>query len=812
MQSSMSVETGAKHARAQIRKVAVCGAGVMGAQIAAHCVNAGIPVVLFDLAAKEGDRSAVARRGIAQLKKLNPAPLGSDDLAELITPANYDDDLSLLADCDLVIEAIAERLDWKRDLYQKLAPALRPEAIIASNTSGLSITALSEALPEALQHRFCGVHFFNPPRYMTLVELIPTQDTQPELLDALETFLVSALGKGVVRARDTPNFIGNRIGVFGILSVFAQAEKFGLTYEQVDDLTGARLGRAKSGTFRTADVVGLDTLAHVVRTMQDQLPNDPFHAHFGVPAVVQGLVEQGALGQKTGAGFYRKEGKAILRLDPAKQTYVPADAKVDDAVAQILAERDPAKKLRALHDSDHPQAQFLWAILRDSFHYSAVHLADIAATARLLDLAMKWGFGHAQGPFEIWQTAGWREVANWIVDDIKAGKALSTAPLPDWVLRGPVWEAQGVHTQAGSWNPSERRFEGRSTLPVYDRQVGAPRLIGEAASLDQAMVYEDEAVQCWTLPAPHPRDVLIVSFKTKMHTLNPAVVRGIMHAVDLAEASYQALVIGHLDDPFSAGADLKAMLPAFAEGGAQALEPIEREMQDMVLRLRYAQVPVVAALAGMALGGGCELSVHCARRVAHLETYIGLVEVGIGLVPGAGGLTYCARRAAELQAEAAPEAPLLAFLKKFALAVASAQVSRSALDARKIGYLLPSDPIVMNRHELLFVAVREAQMLALSGWRPPIPRPFPVAGRDGIATLKAQLLNMKVGGYISEYDFIVAEKVAEVMCGGDVDPGSLVDEAWMLKRERAAFLDLLVRSKTQERIAGMLKTGKPLRN
>jgi 3-hydroxyacyl-CoA dehydrogenase len=784
----------------------------MGAQIAAHCVNAGIPVVLFDLAAKEGDRSAAARRGIAQLKKLNPAPLASDDLAQLITPANYDDDLPLLADCDLVIEAIAERLDWKRELYQKLAPALRPDAIVASNTSGLSITQLAEALPEALRHRYCGVHFFNPPRYMALVELIPTHDTQPQLLDELEAFLVSALGKGVVRARETPNFIGNRIGVFGILSVFTQAEKFGLSYEQVDDLTGARLGRAKSGTFRTADVVGLDTLAHVIRTMQDQLPQDPFHAHFGVPAVVQGLVDQGALGQKTGAGFYRKEGKAILRLDPAKQTYVPADAKIDDAVAAILGERDPAKKLQALHDSDHPQAQFLWAILRDSFHYSAVHLADIAATARQVDLAMKWGFGHAQGPFEIWQAAGWREVADWIVDDIKTGKALSSTPLPDWALRGPVWEAQGVHTQAGSWNPRERRFEGRSTLPIYERQIGAPRLVGEAPSLDRAMVYEDEAVQCWTLPAPHPHDVLIVSFKTKMHTISPAVVRGIVHAVDLAEASYQALVIGQLDDPFSAGADLKAMLPAFAEGGAQAVEPIEREMQDMVMRLRYAQVPVVAALAGMALGGGCELSVHCARRVAHFETYIGLVEVGIGLVPGAGGLAYCARRAAELQAEAAPEAPLLAFLKKFALAVASAQVSKSALDARNMGYLLPSDPIVMNRHELLFVAVREAQMLALSGWRPPMPRPFPVAGRDGIATLKAQLLNMRVGGYISEYDFIVAEKVAEVICGGDVDPGSLVDEAWMLKRERAAFLDLLVRSKTQERIAGILKTGKPLRN
>ncbi|GAB2887526.1 3-hydroxyacyl-CoA dehydrogenase NAD-binding domain-containing protein [Paralcaligenes ginsengisoli] len=795
-----------------LRKVAVCGAGVMGAQIAAHCVNAGVPVVLFDLPAKEGDKSGIAKRAIAQLKKLNPAPLGTPQLAELITPANYADDLNLLADCDLIIEAIAERLDWKRDLYHQLAPAIKPQAIIASNTSGLSITALSQALPEQLRHRFCGVHFFNPPRYMPLVELIPTADTEPALLDDLETFLVSQLGKGVVRAKDTPNFVGNRIGVFGILSVFAQAEKFGLPYDLVDELTGKRLGRAKSGTFRTADVVGLDTLAHVVRTMQDQLPDDPFHAHFGVPPVVAALIEKGALGQKTGAGFYRKEGKAILRLDPAKGEYVPADSTIDEGVAAILAERDPAKRLKALRESDHPQAQFVWAVLRDGFHYSAVHLADIADTARQVDQAMTWGFGHAQGPFEIWQSAGWCEVAGWIAEDIKAGKALSSAPLPGWVTRGPVWDAQGVQTAEGSWNPRTQKFQPRSDLPVYRRQIAAPRLVGEPDSLNDTVVFENEAIKCWTLPAPHPQEVLILSFKSKMHTLGPDVVRGIAQAVDLAEASFKALVIGQLSEPFSAGADLKAMLPVFAAGGAAAVEPIEREMQDMVLRLRYAQVPVVAALAGMALGGGCELSVHCARRVAHFETYIGLVEAGIGLVPGAGGLTYCARRAAELQAEGAPDAPLLVFLKKFALAVASAQVSRSALDARQIGYLQTSDTVVMNRYELLYVAVREAQAMAESGWRAPIPRTFPVAGRDGTATLKAQLLNMKVGGYISDYDFVVAEKVAYVMCGGDVDPGSLVDEAWMLALEREAFLGLLTQAKTQERIAGILKTGKPVRN
>lgn len=796
----------------RIRKVAVCGAGVMGAQIAAHCVNAGVPVVLFDLPAKQGEKNGIVLKALAQLKKLNPAPLGHPGLADLITPANYEDDLHLLADCDLLIEAIAERLDWKQDLYRKLAPAIQAHTMIASNTSGLSITSLSEVLPEQLRHRFCGVHFFNPPRYMNLVELIPTASTDPALLDTLETFLVTSLGKGVVRAKDTPNFIGNRIGVFGILSVFAQAKKFGLLYEQVDVLTGTRLGRAKSGTYRTADVVGLDTLAHVIGTMQEQLPEDSFRAHFVAPSELSELIEKGALGQKSGAGFFQKKGKDILRYEQRSQEYVPADGEVAEQVLTLLAERDPGKKLQALRDSSHPQAQFVWAVLRDIFHYSAVHLADIADNARQLDLAMKWGFGHEQGPFEIWQAAGWRQVAEWITEDIAAGKALSDQALPEWAVRGPVWEAQGVHTAAGSWNPHEHRFEGRSKLAVYGRQIGAPLLVGEHSTLESKTVFEDPSVRCWTLLKPHPEDVLILSFKSKMHTLSPEVVEGVRKAIDLAEQSYQALVIGHIDDPFSAGADLKAMLPAFEQGGVQAIDRIEKDMQDMVMRVRYAQVPVVAAVSGLALGGGCELLVHCAHRVAHFESYIGLVEVGIGLIPGAGGMSYCARRAAQLRATDAPDVPLLAYLKRFALSVASAQVSRSAIDAQEMGYLLEGDQLVMNRHELLFIATRQAAALAQAGWRPPIPRPFPVAGRDGIATLKAQLMNMKVGGYISDYDFHIAEHVATVLCGGDVDPGSLVDEQWMLELERRSFLALLQNPKTQERIMGMLNTGKPVRN
>jgi 3-hydroxyacyl-CoA dehydrogenase len=793
----------------RIRRIAVLGAGVMGAQIAAHAINAGIPVVLFDLPAKEGDKSAIARRAILALAKQNPAPLALPESAALIEPANYDEHLDRLADCDLVIEAIAERLDWKQSLYEKIAPALPTHAVLATNTSGLSVAALAQVLPTQLRPRFCGVHFFNPPRYMPLVELIAAPDTEAGLLDRLETFLVSGLGKSVVRAKDTPNFIGNRIGVFGILAAMVQAERHGLSYDVVDELTGTRLGRAKSGTFRTADVVGLDTLEHVIRTMQEGLPDDPFHPVFATPPVLSALLQQGALGQKAGAGFYRKNGRDILRLDPASRQYVPADGRLDEEAAAALAQRDPAQRMKALHDGKGAQARFVWALLRDTFHYAAVHLADIADTARELDQAMRWGFAHAQGPFEVWQAAGWREVAAWIRDDIEAGRALSSVPLPDWVFEGPVAQAGGVHTPHGSWSPRAAAFQPRRDLPVYRRQLHPPRLVGEGSPAGGKTVHEDESLRLWV--APGADDILVASFKTKMHTISPAVTAGLFQAVAMAESRYRGLVVWQYGEPFSAGADLQAMLPAFMQGGAAAIEPMERQLQQLSLRLRYAQVPTVFALAGLALGGGCELAVHAAARVAHLETYIGLVEVGVGLVPGAGGLTYCARRAAEEQ-RLAPTAPPLDFLGKYAETVAGAKVSRSAQEALRLGYLRDADPIVMNANELLYVAVRHASAMADAGWRPPLRAPFPAAGRDAAATLTAKLVNLRDGGFISAYDFELGRSVVEVLCGGDVDAGTPIDEEWMLALERRAFLRLLAQPKTQERIVGMLKTGKPVRN
>jgi 3-hydroxyacyl-CoA dehydrogenase len=793
--------------RFQVRKVAVLGAGVMGAQIAAHLVNVNVPVILFDLPAKEGAKNAIVTKAIDGLKKLKPAPLGNAADASLIGQANYEEHLDQLKDCDLIIEAIAERMDWKRDLYQKIAGHIAPHAIVASNTSGLSITALSEALPEEIQPRFCGIHFFNPPRYMALVELIATPTTNPDILDQLETFVTTGLGKGVVRAKDTPNFIANRVGIAGMLATMIEADKFGLSYDVVDDLTGKKFGRASSGTFRTADVVGLDTMAHVIKTLQDNLADDPFYPTYQTPEVLQALIAKGALGQKTGAGFYRKQGKEIQRLDPQQADYVSAGGQADEIIGRIL-KKPPAERLKLLRESKNPQAQFLWAILRDGFHYCAVHLGDIASSAREIDQAMRWGFGWAQGPFEIWQQAGWTTIANWIQQDIDAGQALSTAPLPAWVTSGPVAEKQAVHTPEGSWSASQNRYVPRSTLPVYQRQHAPERLAGEAPSNSGRTLQEDDSIRLWTLD----EQVLIASFKTKMHTLGPGVISGLNQAVALAEAQFKGLVIWHEQGPFSAGADLQAMLPAFMAGGAKAIEPEEKKLQDMVLRLRYANVPVVAAIHGLALGGGCEMAVHCARRVAAMESYIGLVEVGVGLIPGGGGLTYITRRAAEMAAAGNAGADLLTFLKDGFTSAATAKVSTSAIEARQMGWLTDGDIVVPHKDELLFVAITQAASLFDSGYRPPTRRPIPVAGRSGIATFQSQLVNLRDGGFISQHDFQIASRIAEVVCGGPVEAGSLVTEDYLMTLERQRFCALLDNPKTQERIMGMLQTGKPVRN
>jgi 3-hydroxyacyl-CoA dehydrogenase len=821
-----------------VRKAAVLGAGVMGAQIAAHLVNADVATLLFELPAQEGDPNANVLKAIENLGRLEPGPLALPSRARHIQPANYAQHLDRLKECDLVIEAISERMDWKADLYRKVAPHLAARTVFATNTSGLSVNRLAQALPPELRPHFCGAHFFNPPRYMHLVELIECNDTRPAVLDGLEEFLVTTLGKGVIRAKDTPNFIANRVGVFSMLATVHHAERLGLGFDMVDALTGTLIGRPRSATFRTVDVVGLDTFAHVVHTMKAALTGDPWHRYYEVPGWLGELIDEGALGQKTRRGVYQKRGNEIHVFDPASKQYRVAAGKVDETVAEILRNRNVAERFARLRASTHPQARFLWSVFRDCFHYCSVHLAEIARNARDLDLAIRWGFGWRQGPLETWQAAGWRQVGDWISEDVAAGKTMAQVALPAWAMEP---SRGGVHTRQGSYAPRQNAYQPRSGLPVYQRQAFPDRVLGEDAPYGET-IFETDAVRCWHTGD----DIAIVSFKSRMHTIGDDVLEGVLEALDEAERNRAGLVIWQTEPPFSAGANLKrtpaggagsgppsaatklfrqfrraaetAVLKAaralniadkVMAGKLAAVEKLVEQFQHTTQSLRYSSIPTVAAVDGLALGGGCEFIMHCDRAVATLDSYVGLVEAGVGLLPAGGGCKELALRAA---ADARGK-DLVPFVQRYFKAVAMAEVGKSAEHARELGYLRPSDAIVMNRFELLEAAKAEVRALAAAGYRPPLrPLAIPVAGRSAIATLKAFMVNMLEGGHISEHDNLIGGKIATVMCGGDIEAGSLVDEEWFLDLERAHFMELIATEKTQQRIEHTLKTGKPLRN
>jgi len=782
-----------------VRKAAILGAGVMGAQIAAHFANAGIPVILFDLPSEGKDKNAIINKAIKMLGKAKPAPLGYKSVTQLIEPANYETDLEKLLEVDLIIEAIVERMDIKKSLYDKIEDYIKADAIFATNTSGLSINALSEVFPEKLKHQFCGVHFFNPPRYMHLVEIIPTQKTDTNVITALTEFMSSTLGKGVVNAKDTPNFIANRIGVFSIICTIYHGMKFNIPLETVDALTGTLIGRAKSATFRTADVVGLDTLNHTVNTMLNGLPDDPWNKHYKLPSWLTDLIQAGALGAKTRAGVYKKEDRDIKILDIKKKQYRMQDAKIDDEVLAILKNRNAIERFEQLRASNSNQAQFLYSMYRDLFHYAAYHLEEIADNAREVDFAIRWGFGWKQGPFEIWQAADWKKVTSWINQDMKDGKTMVQAALPDWVA-----EINGVHTAEGSYAPKTKSFQGRPDLAVFKRQLFPELTIGEKSDYGTT-VHEDDDIRLW-----HMGDgVLITSFKTKKHIVTTGVLAGIQKAVKIAEADYKGLVIWQTSEPFTLGANLAPALTAVAEGRVNEVEDLVNTFQQTSQTLRFSKVPTVIAVRGMALGGGCEFSMNATSVVTAFESYIGLVEAGVGLLPAGGGLKEIARRTSE----DFETGDLYPQIEHFFKLVAMAQVAGSGLEAKKWKLLKPCTDIVFNSHEVLYVAKEKVKWLHAKGYRAPSEdQNIRVCGQAGIANMKMILANMMAGRMMSPHDYEIAVRIATVIAGGDVDSNSRVSEQYLLDLERKLFIELIQMPKTLARIEHTLKTGKPLRN
>ena len=782
-----------------IKKVAVLGAGVMGAQIAAHCVNAGIETLLFDLASKEGSPNALIDKAIANLGKLKPAPLATAKTAALLQARNYEQNLTDLTSCDIIIEAIAERLDWKEDLYKRISPHLTDRSVLVSNTSGLSINALCAVLPEAHRKNFCGVHFFNPPRYMHLAELIPAKTTDKKLVDNLEAWLTSYLGKGVIRAKDTPNFIANRIGVFSLLTTLHHASVMNMGLDEVDALTGPLLGRPKSATFRTMDVVGLDTMEHVVHTMQQQLKEDPWHHSFKLPEWLTGLIKEGHLGQKSGQGIYRKNDKVIEVYDVQSASYRPSHAEISPELKTIMSTKDPVARMQGLISSKDKQAQFLAACFRDLFHYCAYHLESIADNARDVDLAIRWGFGWMQGPFETWQLSDLSKMTQFIRQSIQDKETLSTAELPGWLA-----QLDAFYTPEGAYSPHQNKYQPKSELPVYTRQFFPDRVIKEAIHPTPA-IYENDGVRLWSLQD----DVAVLSFKSKANTIGQAVLDGVEAALDVAEKQCRGLIV-YQDDAsnFSSGADLRGVLQLIKDNKMSALEAMIAQFQRAALRLKYSSIPTVAALRGRALGGGCELMLHCGAVVAAFESYPGLVEVGVGVIPAGGGCKEMALRAAALT----PQADLMTVIQGYFQQIAMAQVAGSAAEAQQMGYLRSSDTYMMHADEVLYTALAKVKLMHAENYLPPLQKLFKVAGIEGQARLQAGLVNWLEGRFISQHDYFIATELSKVLCGGNLNQGTLVDESWMLKLERDAFITLASTPLTQARISHLLETGKPLRN
>ncbi|MGE4544259.1 MAG: 3-hydroxyacyl-CoA dehydrogenase/enoyl-CoA hydratase family protein [Pedobacter sp.] len=788
-----------------IRRTAVIGAGIMGSAIAAHLANAGLEVLLLDrvpetLTDEEQHqgltlespavRNRLARQGLERAMDAKPAAFFTPQTARRVITGNVTDDLPRLADCDWVIEAIVEHPKAKQELFSLVAPHLAAGAILSTNTSGLSVSSLAEHLPKPLRPRFLGSHFFNPPRYMVLLELIPTPFTDSQLVAELGAFGRRRLGKGIVVGKDTPNFVANRLGVFVMFNAMRHAQELGLSFAEVDAIAGPAMGRPKTAVFRTADLVGLDTLAQVARHSYQLLSGDEEREAYRIPDFLAQMVENGRLGDKTGGGFYRrdKQGKRMV-YNPDAGDYLPLEKPVFASLAKVKGIADPGRRLAALIAEDDPAARFAWCHLRDILLYALRRVPEVTDHIEDMDRAMCWGYNWEIGPFAILDAIGVETFIRRLErDGVAVPEALLQVPAFYKLEadRKSVWDTVANNYRAVS--PEK----GVLSLDLIRASGGVMEQVADGSLLDLG------------------DGVLCLEFHGKKNTIGPELLDLTRRAVQRAEDEGVALVIGNQGELFSAGANLALLTEAMQQQRYDAIDEMLQNFQSATMALKYARIPVVAAPFQLTLGGGCEYVLHASAVTAHAETYMGLVEVGVGLLPAGGGTKELALRALAL-AERYQTDPSPYLFKAFEQ-IGMASVSKSADELFALGYLRPGDAVSMNRDCLLGDAKRQALGLAAT-FRPLMAGGnWPAPGRSIAATMKSRLWNLRMGKFISEYDELIGGLIADVLCGGDLAAGTPITEDYLLELERENFLRLCGEARTHERIKHMLVTGKPLRN
>ncbi len=777
-----------------IKTIGVCGAGTMGSQLAALFASAGFDVLLFDL------KQELSKAGIEGALEAKPAAFYDKKFSERITPLDYDEHLDRFGECDWVVEAIAERLDWKQDLYTKLESRLKPTAILTSNTSGLPLASLVESMGEDLRRRFFITHFFNPPRYMRLVEVIPGPDTDPEHFQLIKGFLSETLGKGVVEAKDTPNFIANRIGTFGMMLVLEKTREMGLTVEQVDAITGPVTGRPKSATYRTADLVGLDVLAAVAKTAWERCPDDEQRDIYQLPPLLETMIERDWLGQKTKAGFYKKEDGEILALDLETLEYHPRTKPRMDGIGVAKRCTDLGRRLHALVYNPDSAGRFAWEVTIGTLAYAANRVGEIADTVVEIDRAMRWGFGWEMGPFEVWDAIGLERSVRRMRHENKPVPALVRTMLEEGQRSFYSRDREGAPLFFSSATAAREPLPtDPETIVLADRKASGKEILRNWSA---SLVDLDDGVACVEFHS---------ALQPDFNPIDGAIIDILGQSLAYAkEQKLAGLVISHDGTHFCAGANLALILELARQKKFDVIEMVSKTLQDITQFIKYAPFPVVAAPFSMTLGGGFELVAPCAQVVALAELYCGAVEVGVGLIPGAGGNL----RVLEHFLEKMPPkklGPMMAVQKAFET-IGFAKVSTSAHHAKKLGYLRDENRIVLSRQHQIALAKQQVLEMA-SGYQPPTPPELVLPGKGGQLAIKTAITGYRMSGKISKHDAHIAKGLAHVLTGGSRANGvESLDEQYLLDLEREVFVSLAGERLSQDRMEHMLKTGKPLRN